>query len=96
MLKIAIIGSGMISYSHARAINSLTNCVVSAVADINESSARKLAQENGCHYYTDAEIPNTCWMTSKSQAMSLWWHKSSDFGLDMPRLRRSMIASKPN
>jgi len=53
MNKLAIIGAGMISYSHANAVKALPNAVLAAVADINETAAKKLALENDCLYFTD-------------------------------------------
>jgi predicted dehydrogenase len=55
MHKIAIIGAGMISYSHANAISNLSNAELIAVCDINEKSAKKLGAENDCPYYTNVE-----------------------------------------
>lgn len=55
MYKLAIIGAGMISYSHAAAIKAVPNAVLTAVSDINEEAAKKLATENDCRYYTDTK-----------------------------------------
>jgi UDP-N-acetylglucosamine 3-dehydrogenase len=55
MHKIAIIGAGMISYSHANAISNLSNAELIAVCDINEKSAKKLGSENNCQHFTDIE-----------------------------------------
>lgn len=56
MIRLAIIGAGMISYSHAAAIRALNNAQLCAVSDINEAAAKKLAEENGSRYFTDAEL----------------------------------------
>jgi len=53
MNNIAIVGAGMISYSHANAVSNLPNAKLVAVCDINEDSAKKLAKENSCKYYTE-------------------------------------------
>lgn len=55
MNKIAIIGCGMISHSHATAIKMIPNATLCAVVDIKESAAKKLSQENGCVYFLDTE-----------------------------------------
>ena len=55
MKKLAVIGAGMISYTHADAIKNIPDAVLCAVSDIDETAAKKLAEENGCKYFTDAE-----------------------------------------
>jgi predicted dehydrogenase len=55
MHKIAIIGAGMISNSHAKAISNIADAELIAVCDIKESSAKNLALKNGCVFYTDIE-----------------------------------------
>jgi UDP-N-acetylglucosamine 3-dehydrogenase len=53
MHNIAIVGAGMISYSHANAIANLPDARLTAVCDINENSARSLGTKNDCPYFTD-------------------------------------------
>ncbi len=53
MHKIAIIGAGMISYSHGNAAKNLPNANLIAVCDINENKAKKFAEEFNCEFFID-------------------------------------------
>ena len=53
--QIAVIGCGMISKSHFRAIDQLPNAEVAAVAEILPDRARETGERLGCPWYTDAE-----------------------------------------
>lgn len=55
MLKIGLIGSGYIGAVHAAAYQRVSNAQLVAVADINESSGRKIADAFSCNYYQQAE-----------------------------------------
>jgi len=55
MNKLAIIGAGKVARIHAEAIRTLPNVKLLAVADINESAAKTLSNENGCKYFTNVE-----------------------------------------
>lgn len=55
MNRLAIIGSGMISYSHADAIRNQPDAKLVAVVDIDLEAAKKLAQKYDCQYFTDTE-----------------------------------------
>lgn len=51
MLKIAVVGTGIIAKSHLNAITSSNACRLAAVADINEDAARKAGLKYGAPYY---------------------------------------------
>lgn len=55
MLKIGLIGSGFIGTVHAAAYARIPNAELVAVADINEISGKKIAEEFSCKYYQQAE-----------------------------------------
>lgn len=55
MLNIGLIGSGFIGAVHAVAYQRVSNAKLVAVADINETSGRKIADEFSCNYYQQAE-----------------------------------------
>lgn len=53
MLKIAVIGTGIIGRSHLKAIEQSECCTLCAVCDINEEAAAALASEYGVPYFTN-------------------------------------------
>lgn len=55
MFKIGLIGSGFIGTVHAAAYQRISNAKLVAVADINETSGKKIADEFSCNYYQQAE-----------------------------------------
>lgn len=55
MIKIGLIGSGYIGSVHAAAYERIPNAELVAVADINETAGRKIADAFSCHYYQQAE-----------------------------------------
>lgn len=55
MLKIGLIGSGYIGAVHAAAYQRIPDAELVAVADINDTAGRKIAEEFSCHYYQKAE-----------------------------------------
>lgn len=55
MYNIAIVGAGMISYSHGNAANNIKNVNLAAICDIDEKKAKKFAKAFDCDYYTDLE-----------------------------------------
>lgn len=55
MKKISIIGAGMISNTHAKAIKNIEDVKLCAVADINEKAAKRFAEQYACTDYTDVE-----------------------------------------
>lgn len=60
MLRIAIVGTGIIGLSHINAIKSLDNCRLCALCDINEDVVKKLAEENGVPYFLNyKDIPGS-------------------------------------
>ena len=46
MLKIAIVGTGIIGLSHIKAIKQLSCCKLCALCDLNEEKVKALAAEN--------------------------------------------------
>lgn len=60
MLKIAIIGTGVIAKSHVSAIAKLDDISLVALCDVNEEKVRALAEENKVPYFLDyKEIPTS-------------------------------------
>jgi predicted dehydrogenase len=55
MKRIAIIGAGMISNSHAKALKNVENGTLCAIADINKEAADKFAKEYQCKAYYEVE-----------------------------------------
>lgn len=53
--NIAVIGTGMISKSHFKAIRALPNARCAAVTDADESLARAAAEQESCEWYPNAE-----------------------------------------
>ncbi len=59
MVKIAIVGTGIIASSHIAAINKLDGCELVALCDINEDRVKDIADKNGVPYFLDyKEIPS--------------------------------------
>ena len=58
MLKIAVVGTGIIGLDHLKAISKSDKLKLVAVCDINEEKVRALAEEYGVPYFLDyKEIP---------------------------------------
>lgn len=55
MLKVGMIGSGYIGKVHAAAFENSKKAKLAAIADINEEAGRKVAEQAGCAFYSDAE-----------------------------------------
>lgn len=53
MLKIGVVGAGIISNSHINAIKSNDECCLVAITDIVLDRAKELAEKNNVSYYTD-------------------------------------------
>lgn len=53
MLKVAIVGTGIIGISHLKAIKNTGVCQLCALCDINEASVKGLAEENQVPYFLD-------------------------------------------
>ncbi len=59
MLKIAIVGAGLIVRSHLKGLSKLDDCKLVAVCDINEEKAKACSEENGVPYFLDyKELPS--------------------------------------
>ena len=58
MLKIAIVGTGLIVKSHLRGLSKLDDCKLVAVCDINEEKAKACSEDSGVPYFLDyKELP---------------------------------------
>ncbi len=53
MIRIGMVGAGGIARSHADAIKQNTDCILTAVADINAERAREMAEVAGASWFTD-------------------------------------------
>ena len=53
MFKIAIVGAGIIGKTHSETIYKNSECILVAVADIDELKAKEIAQLHGAECYTD-------------------------------------------
>jgi len=53
MIKVAIVGTGIIGLTHLKAIENTNVCELCAVCDINEEKARGCAEKYGVPYFTD-------------------------------------------
>ncbi|MGB9895146.1 MAG: Gfo/Idh/MocA family protein [Thermoproteota archaeon] len=53
MLKLAFIGAGRISYSHAEALSKIKNVSIVGVADVSEQAAKAFSEKYKCSFYTD-------------------------------------------
>lgn len=53
MFKFAIVGAGLIGKTHSQAVYNNPDCTLVAVADIDESKAREVAEVHGAKVYTD-------------------------------------------
>ena len=53
MIRIGMVGAGGIAKSHADAIKQNTDCILTAVADINAERAREMAEVAGASWFTD-------------------------------------------
>ena len=59
MIKIAIVGTGIIGLSHINAIKEIDGCELVCLCDINEDAVKPLAEENNVPYVLDyKEIPS--------------------------------------
>ena len=60
MIKIAIIGTGIIGLSHINAIMQTEGCSLAAVCDINEAVAKEIGEKYNVPYFTDyKDIPSS-------------------------------------
>jgi len=60
MIKIAIVGTGIIGLDHIKAISQIDECCVCALCDINEDVVKELANEYNVPYFTDyKDIPSS-------------------------------------
>jgi len=60
MLKIAIVGTGIIVKSHLKGLSQLDDCKLVAVCDINEEKAKSYSEECGVPYFVDyKELPSS-------------------------------------
>lgn len=58
MIKIAIVGTGIIGLSHIKAIKNIEGCKLVALCDVNEAVVKPLAEENGVPYFLNyKDIP---------------------------------------
>ena len=58
MIKIAIVGTGIIGLSHIKAISQAQDAELCALCDINEEAVKNLSEEYGVPYFTDyKDIP---------------------------------------
>ena len=53
MVRVAIIGAGLMGRTHLAAYKTMDNAQVTAVCDLNEEQGRALAAEAGCAWYGD-------------------------------------------
>lgn len=59
MLKIAIVGTGIIGLSHINALKQIDECELVCLCDVNEAAVKPLAEENNVPYVLDyKEIPD--------------------------------------
>lgn len=59
MLKIAVVGTGIIGINHISAIKHLPDCKLCALCDINEDKVKPLAEKNNVPYFLNYEdIPS--------------------------------------
>ena len=59
MLKLAIVGTGIIMKSHVTAINQLDDVELVAVCDVNEEKAKRYSEQCGVPYVLDyKELPS--------------------------------------
>ncbi len=59
MVKIAVVGTGIIGLDHIKAISQVDGCSLCALCDVNEEVAKKLSEEHNVPYFTDyKEIPS--------------------------------------
>lgn len=60
MIKIAIVGTGIIGLDHIKAISQIEECSLCALCDVNEEVVKKLSEEYGVPYFTDyKDIPGS-------------------------------------
>ncbi len=53
MIRIAVVGTGIIAKAHFNAIEALDNCMLAAISEINEELARETGEKYNVPYYTD-------------------------------------------
>jgi predicted dehydrogenase len=74
-MKIAVVGTGIISGRHLEAIANSPNCQLSAVCDINEEVVAKVAEKYGVPYFTDyTRIPGACDAEAVILNLPHWLH----------------------
>ena len=60
MIKIAIVGTGIIGVEHIKAISEVEGCCLCALCDVNEDVVKKLSEEYNVPYFTDyKDIPSS-------------------------------------
>ncbi|MBQ4527040.1 MAG: Gfo/Idh/MocA family oxidoreductase [Clostridia bacterium] len=60
MLKIAVVGTGIIGISHLEMMEKTDSCSLCALCDVNEAQVKELAKEKNVPYFTDyKEIPSS-------------------------------------
>lgn len=84
MLKIAVVGTGIIGNSHLKAIEQSEECTLCAICDLNEAAVMVLAEKYQVPYFTDYKDIVT---KTEAEAVILnlphWLHcKVSEFFLD--------------
>ena len=84
MLKIAVVGTGIIGISHLNAIQQSESCVLCAICDLNEAAVKPLAEKYHVPYFTDYKD-----IVAKTEAEAVilnlphWLHcEVSEFFLD--------------
>jgi len=56
VIKVAVIGTGMMGKNHCRTYADLDNVHLVAVCDINKDAAKSMAKKYNCLYYTDYKL----------------------------------------
>ena len=60
MIKIAVVGTGIIGVDHIKAISQVEDVSLCALCDVNEEVAKKLSEEYGVPYFTNyKDIPGS-------------------------------------
>lgn len=83
-MKIAVVGTGIISGRHLDAIVNSPNCRLSAVCDISEEVVKAVAEKYGVPYFTDyTRIPDGCDADAVILNLPHWLHcEVAEFFLD--------------
>ena len=60
MIKIAIVGTGIIGLSHIKALKKIPDCKIAALCDLNEQVVKELAEDCACPYFLNyKDIPDS-------------------------------------